>query len=217
MPYQREARTEGKPSLGAGAIYPIPRSEIVCKPFVIPPHWPRAYGMDVGWNRTSAIWGAKDQNSDTIYLYAEHYMGEALPTIHAAAIKARGDWIPGVIDPAARGRSSDDGEQLKATYQALGLHIDDADNSVESGIYAMWERFSTGRLKVFETLTNFLGEYMIYRRDAKGHIVKQYDHAMDAGRYLIMTGMGRAIVKPASRGFANAIGSAGGGDRTVGY
>ena len=42
-PYQRDARSKGIPQLGSGAIYPVPESEIVCKPFEIPRYWPRCY------------------------------------------------------------------------------------------------------------------------------------------------------------------------------
>lgn len=65
--YQRDARTKGIPQLGSGAIYPIPESEILVNPFEIPPHYTRAYGFDVGWNRTAAIWGAIDRDTDTCY------------------------------------------------------------------------------------------------------------------------------------------------------
>jgi hypothetical protein len=82
-PWLRDARTKGMPSLGAGAIYPIPESEIVVAPFTIPVHWKRAYALDVGWNRTAAVWGAIDPNTDTLYLFAEHYRGQAEPSIHA--------------------------------------------------------------------------------------------------------------------------------------
>ena len=66
--FQRDARSKGVPSLGAGAIYPVPDSDIVIPDFEIPPHWPRAYGLDVGWNRTAAVWGALDRDSDVLYL-----------------------------------------------------------------------------------------------------------------------------------------------------
>ena len=52
-PYQRDARSKGIPQLGSGAIYPVPEAEIVVDPFEIPLHWPRGYGLDVGWNRTA--------------------------------------------------------------------------------------------------------------------------------------------------------------------
>ena len=57
-PYQRDARSKGIPQLGSGAIYPVRESEIVRKPFEIPRYWPRCYALDVGWNRTAAVWGA---------------------------------------------------------------------------------------------------------------------------------------------------------------
>ena len=59
-PYQIKARTMGEPTLGAGAIYPRAESEIMCGLFTPPDSWPRAFGMDVGWNRTAAIWGARN-------------------------------------------------------------------------------------------------------------------------------------------------------------
>lgn len=216
-PHQRDARTKGVPALGSGAIYPVPESEIICDPFAIPAHWPRSYGMDVGWNKTAAVWSAIDRSVDVVYLYAEYYRGQVEPSMHATAIKARGEWIPGVIDPASRGRSQKDGEQLLAIYQELGLHLDLADNGVEAGIYAFWERLSTGRLKIFSTLQNFRAEYRLYRRDEKGAVVKKFDHLMDAGRYDIMSGLSRACCQPTGKAWANSIGSAGNGDPSVGY
>lgn len=196
MPHQRDARTKGVPALGAGAIYPVPESDIVVPDFQIPDFWPRAYGMDVGWNRTAVVWGAHDRDSDIVYLYSSHYRGQAEPSVHAASIMARGDWVPGAIDPASRGRSQRDGEQLLNDYVSLGLQLTPAHNGVESGLYQVWERMSTGRLKVFKSMHDWLNEYRIYRRDEKGQIVKKDDHAMDATRYLIVTGLGLATVKP---------------------
>jgi len=72
-PYQRDARSKGIPQLGSGAIYPVPESEIVCKPFEIARYWPRCYALDVGWNRTAAVWGAWNLDEDKVFLYAEHY------------------------------------------------------------------------------------------------------------------------------------------------
>lgn len=194
-PYQRDARSKGIPQLGSGAIYPVPESDIVIADFPIPAHWPRCYALDVGWNRTAAVWGAKDPEDGTVYLYSEHYRGQAEPIIHATAIKSRGSWIPGVIDPAARGRGQSDGNQLMQSYKDLGLDISPADNSVETGLYEVWMALSSGRLKVFSSLQNWLSEFRIYRRDDKGKIVKVNDHLMDTTRYLVMSGLDRATVK----------------------
>lgn len=194
-PFQRDARSKGIPQLGAGAIYPVPESEFVVDDFQIPEHWPRCYGMDVGWNRTASVFGAWDRQADVVYLFSEHYRGQAEPAIHAASIKARGEWIPGVIDPASRGRTQSDGQQLIQMYVDLGLNLDFADNAVEAGIYEVWSRLSTGRLKVFKSMPNWLSEFRLYRRDEKGRIVKKDDHLMDGTRYLVKSGLARAKVK----------------------
>lgn len=195
-PYQRDARSKGIPQLGSGAIYPVPESDIVVAPFQIPSWWPRVYGMDVGWNRTAGIWGALDPETDCLYLYAEHYRGQAEPSVHAAAIRARGEWMNGAIDPGARGRGQKDGEQLLQNYLDLGLNLTVAINAVEAGLFDVWQRLSTGRLKVFSTLQNWLSEYRLYRRDEKGNIVKVNDHLMDATRYLVMSGLKVMMVDP---------------------
>lgn len=195
-PHLRDARKYGKPSMGAGAIYPISESEIVCEPFQVPAHWPMVYGMDVGWNRTAAIWAAWDRDSDIVYLWSEHYRGQAEPSIHADAIRSRAEWIPGVIDPASRGRNQSDGRNLLSIYTELGLDLSPAQNSVESGIFEVWQRLSSGRLKIFKTLQNTLAEFRLYRRDEKGRIVKENDHLMDAMRYLIVSGLDRAMTVP---------------------
>lgn len=186
-PHLRKARSQGIPSLGSGAIYPVELEDIEVAPFAIPRFWKRAYALDVGWKCTAAIWGAEDPADGTIYLYAEHYRGHQLPVIHAQAIKARGSWIKGAIDPASRGRSQRDGEQLIADYKGQGLDLVNAINAVESGLYEVWSRLETGRIKVFSTLVNLKAEYKLYRRDERGNIVKDFDHAMDAMRYLIAT------------------------------
>jgi len=191
-PHLRDARSKGTPSLGSGAIYPVPLSEVLIDPFMIPDYWPRAYALDVGWNRTACLWGAWNPADWSMVLYSEHYRGQAEASIHAAAIMARGKWIKGVIDPASRGRSQRDGEQLLADYQNLGLHLSMANNSVHAGIDAVWMALSTGRLKVFRTLVSWIDEYRIYRRDEKGAIVKKNDHLMDCfhGDTLVETSEG---------------------------
>jgi hypothetical protein len=215
LPHLREARSTGQPSLGAGAVFPLGLNEILVDPFKIPAYYPRAYALDVGWNRTAALWGAKDQTTDTLYLYTEHYRGQAEPSVHAAAIRARGAWIRGAIDPAARGRGQRDGEQLITDYRNLGLKLVFADNAVEAGLLDVWERLSTGRLKVFRTCQNWAAEYRLYRRDEKGRIVKEMDHLMDCTRYLCKMWTQIASTEPVDGGIS--VTSAQQGDNRAGY
>lgn len=214
-PHLREARSQGIPSLGSGAVYPIPLGEISIAPFAIPAYWPRSYALDVGWNRTAGLWSAWDPSDGVQYCYAEHYRGQAEPSVHASAIRARGEWIKGVIDPAARGRGQDGGLPLLATYTDLGLNLTPADTrDVEAGLFDVFEGLSTGLIKIFTTLVNFRAEYRVYQRDANGRIVKKNDHLMDCLRMSRKNGRSVAKTRPVER-----IGETRGGvgDRHAGY
>jgi phage terminase large subunit-like protein len=194
-PYQRDARTKGIPTLGSGSIYPVSETQVFIDPFPIPKHWKRCAGMDVGWKRTAAVWGAIDPETGITYVYGEHYLAEQPPAVHASAIKSFGDWIPIAIDPASRGRTQDEGRRLIDLYKEQGLNLHKADNAVEGRLFEIYQALLEGRLRIFNTCTNLLKEYRLYRRDEKGNVVKKDDHAMDALRYLWSTGRGLACVQ----------------------
>lgn len=187
--YQHTARSKGIPQLGAGAIYPIAEEDIASADFEIPAHWPRVYGLDVGWNNTAVVWGAFDQEADILYLYACYKRGQAEPSVHKDAINSKGKWIPGVCDPAANSAGQKDGEKLFKIYREdHKLNIHKADNSVEAGLYKTFLRMSTGRLKVFKSCVQWFEEFRIYRRGEDGKVIKKFDHLMDCTRYVVMSG-----------------------------
>lgn len=195
-PFQRDARSKGLPQLGAGAIYQLPESELGCAPFAIPPHWPKAYGMDTG-GVTAAVWGAIDrENGGTVYIYDCYKRDYPEPIIHAEAIKARGAWIPGVADAAALIMTAHDREQTIRLYKKMGLDLSLPDKAVETGIQMVWELMSAGKLKIFTSCSQLWQEYRLYHRNELGKIVKLNDHLMDAMRYLCRSGLQRAKTRP---------------------
>ena len=161
------------------------------EPFELSEWWPRAYAMKVCCSQTAALWGTWDRNSDVIYLYSEHYLRHTEPSIHANAIKARGEWMWGAIDPTSSGMSQKDGTQLITEYGRLGLKLVAADDAVEAGIEAVSQRLSSGRLKVFRTLSTWLSEFRRYSRDDKG---QENTLLMDCTRHLVLTGMKHADI-----------------------
>lgn len=182
--HERDARAKGIPTIGVGKIYPFPLEEMLVDPFDIPKHWVKGYALDVGWNKTAALWGALDRDSDTLYLYSEHYQGMGEPAVHASAIKGRGE-MTGYIDPASQGGSQADGEKLIQLYRNEGLKLAIADNAKEAGIFDVYQRMTSGRIKIFRTLVNLQKEIPLYHRDGNGSIVKKNDHLMDCMRYLV--------------------------------
>jgi phage terminase large subunit-like protein len=188
-PHEREARSKGKPSLGSGAVYPISEEDFVVDDFQFPDYWPRGYGFDVGWKATAAVWGAHDRENDVVYIYSCYKKGFSEPPVHVEAIQSRGKWINGVADPASRASSQKDGSKLLEEYVNLGLRLTQADNAVEAGIFDVWTRICSGRLKVFKSCTPWLQEFRMYQRDDKGKVKKMNDHLMDCTRYLIKSGI----------------------------
>lgn len=201
-PWQRDARMHGVPSLGAGAIYPLQESDILVPPFQIPEHWLRSYGLDIGWNRTAAIFFAWDMDNGGVVAYDEYYVGQKEPAVHAEALKAKGaDWMEGVIDPASQGVRGLKGEILLDVYREapLSLKLTLADNAVSPGLVKTWHMLSIGQFKIMNHLVNTRNEMRLYRRNEKGEIVKENDHLMDAMRYNIMSGRAVAKLKPVAR------------------
>ena len=121
------------------------------------------------------------------------------PALHAAAIKSRGDWIPGVGDAAGLVMTQHDSEQLVSLYRRLGLNIELPDKAVETGIQEVWEAISAGRFKVFASCEPWFQEYRLYHRNEQGRIVKTNDHLMDATRYAVRSGRSRMKTPVPSR------------------
>lgn len=193
--YQKDARSKGIPTLGAGAVYPFSESNIRVDDFEIPTHWKRAFGLDCALSgTTAAAWGAIDPESGILYIYSIYRRSQAETPIHAEAIKARGAWIPGVGDAADV--LDHDRTQFITLYRRYGLTLDLPDKAVETGIQDVYDRLSAGKLKVFASCTAFFEEFRLYRRDERGRIVKERDHVLDAVRYLVRSGLQRARSKP---------------------
>lgn len=185
--HQRDARSKGYPSLGAGAVYTYSEDSLVAEPFQIPAYYWGGYGMDVGWNATAAVFIRYDKDNRTYYVVDEYKRGECTPAEHAAAIKCRSKFMWGAIDPASRGRSQLDGKNLMDEYRDLELKLFPADNAVEAGIHRIQMLMSTDKLKVFPHCTGLLAEFRKYSRDENGKIRKQDDHLLDALRYAMHT------------------------------
>jgi len=190
--HEREARVRGVPMLGSGRIFPVAESVITIPSTRIPEHWARLVGLDFGWKNFAAVWLAWDRDADAIYVTDAYLSKEETPVIHAAAIKARGNWIPCAWPHDALSHDKGSGATLAQLYKAQGLRMLDeraqypnGSNAVEAGIMDMLDRMRTDRFKVFDNLKPWFEEFRSYHRK-DGRIVKKHDHLMDATRYGVM-------------------------------
>ena len=200
--HEREARAKGIPTLGSGRIFPVVEDMLREQPVRIPNHWPRICGMDFGWDHpTAAVWMAWDRDTDTVHIYDTHRLREGLPIIHAATMKAKGEWIPVVWPHDGLQHDKGSGIALAAQYRKLGLLMHkekfsnppdtkanppqkegEGGNGVEVGLMSMLERMMTGRLKVAAHLHDWWEEFGLYHRK-DGKVVKVNDDLMSATRY----------------------------------
>lgn len=213
-PNLREARSTGTPAMGAGQVYPVRIDDIAAEmDFRMKGWYRRAYGMDVGWNVTAAVWGAYDGDNDVLYVYDAYMKGQADPEIHASAIRRRNPknpnlTIPGAIDPGSKASSQVDGRNLLQMYRKEGLLLVEADNSLEAGIHTVYGRMASQKLKIVRNpnTEQILEEIQTYRRDDKGKIVNKSDyHLLDSLRYLVMTGIQIAKPLPPAQDLMNPI------------
>jgi hypothetical protein len=149
-------------------IFSMPLAEVACEPFPIPAHWPRVYALDLDWQRVSAVWAACDSESQTVYLYSEYSARRVELAIHAEAIRSRGKDVLGFMNPAAHGRSHEEGAQVIAELWNRDLTLMASPHVPDICIGEMADLLATQRLRVFNTLIGWTSEYPLYRRDEKG-------------------------------------------------
>lgn len=187
-----EARSKGIPSIGEGKVYPISESQILVPRFEIPEHFLRVFGIDFGWtDPTAVVFGTIDPDTDIMFIYAEYKVGELTPQNHAMNIyNMGGDWIPGVADPYGGVQSGKaDGVAMIDRYIQAGVDvIPAARNFVLNGTTEVMEQMLAGKLKIFNDLGLWLGEFRMYGYDKQGKPADRNNHLMDATRYLVCSG-----------------------------
>jgi len=199
--HEREARALGVPIMGEGRVFDINEQEFTEISPMIPPHWARIVGMDIGWDHpTACVWMAWDRDSDIVHLYESYKVSQAIPAIHAAALRGRGPWIPVAWPHDALAHDKSSGAQIAQVYRELGVNMfpqkathppekgkpeGTGGYGVESGILELATRLKTGRLKVAKHLSEWFEEYRLYHRE-KGLIVKENDDLLSATRIGIM-------------------------------
>lgn len=192
--HQRDMRTKGVPMMGHGRIYDLAEDAVTCDPFEIPRHFRVIDGMDFGWDHPqSQVQLVHDADQDMFYVT------RAWKKSQTKAIEAWGAtklWAEGVPTAwPADGLQTEKGsaKQQKAYYEEAGFNMladhatwPDGSNGVEAGLFEIRDLMSSGKLKVFKGLRDFLDEFLQYHRDENGKINKARDDMMDAMRYAYM-------------------------------
>lgn len=210
--HERDARTMGIPMMGEGAVFPVSDDDIRVMPFEIPPHWARIKGCDFGIDHPAAgVEIAWDRDQDVIYVIdCYRKAGETAP-YHAAWLNKTNKRVPVAWPHDGMNREKAGGKTLADAYRHHGVNMlsksaryprvpgDASDKGgpqpVEPIVDEMLERMATGRLKVFQNLSQWFEEKRSYHRK-DGKIVDRRDDILKATMYAMM--MKRYAVAPGS-------------------
>lgn len=186
--WQWDARMNGIPIIGSGAIYPLKESDIVIQPFDIPSHWNRWYGLDVGTTCTAVSLFTQNPVDKMVYIYKEmsFYNNNGVFDYAQEIYKEVGSYQWGSIDHAANMGSQFDKKSIRKELADTGLVLLNANKSVNKGLTEVYKEFKQNRLKIFSNCINHIKELRTYRRNEKGEIIKKDDHHMDAMRYAML-------------------------------
>lgn len=192
--WQRDMRTKGLPLLGAGLIFDFGDEDIKVAPFECPPHFWVVNGMDFGWDHPQAhvqLW--HDRDMDVIYVAHAWKKSRVTPSTVWGAIKPWSLGVPTAWPHDGLQTEKGSGEQQKKAYVDAGWNMmpehatwQAGGNGVEIGLVELYERMTTGKLKVFSHLADWFEEKLNYHRDESGNIVKINDDLLSATRYAYM-------------------------------
>lgn len=200
--YLREAKTKGIPYLGAGRVFGFDLNPFVeHEPFKIPEYYDKFFAIDPGVSNAAIVWGAIDPDTGICYIYNEYSAHNQSIYSVADAIKAHGDWIPGVMDPFYGPQSSrESAAKIIDLYKQSGLDVELCDRKgsdyKEGGIETIKVAFLTGKLRIFPQCRNLINQLNLYHRNDKGKTGNTPDDFVDALRYAVTGGLKRAISYP---------------------
>lgn len=193
--HERQARIEGVPMLGAGAIFIIPRERLSIELQQVPMEWAKLWGIDFGIAHPfAAVLCAWNREDDVFYVLKTFKVEGQLPIVHTdAMLRMAAMDIPVAWPHDGNARDKGSGLTLAKQYKALGLammptHASFPSGSIstEAAILEMQQRMADGRFRVNAACEDWWTEYSQYHRDDKGQIVKKYDDLLSATMKAIM-------------------------------
>jgi hypothetical protein len=121
------------------------------------------------------VWGVLDKD-DVLWITGEHYVRDKPLSYHARYLPRDVMWY---ADPSEPGTICE--------LRCAGFTIQKADNAQNPGISAVHSRIEAGTLKIVgSACSNLVSESQLYQyEEGTDKPAKEYDHALDALRYLI--------------------------------
>ncbi len=203
--HERGARENGDPMLGSGRVFRVPEDDLKIPPIPpnrIPLEWAKLWGVDFGGasdiaHPFAAVLYAWDRESTadetgpigTVYILNTIRMTNSTVLQHVDAMKRIAADVPVAWPHDGHEKDRNSGEALAMQYKKHGLkmlesHATHASGgfSTYAGITDMDTYMQARQWKVFDTLTDWFGEYGQYHYKDGNILVRIRDDLMSATR-----------------------------------
>lgn len=198
---ERRSRQYGEFASKSGLVYPEFDQRInVIEPFDVPKHWQSMISIDPGFvNPLSAHWYAVDGDGN-IFVVAEHFAAGKDCAWHSQRIKEISRQLGWKTDSAGRYAALIDSAALQRTLSGMqsvaqlfleeGIAVNPkVDKNVPSGIQRVKQYLGQDadkpKLYIFNTCTELIREFKLYRYGQGEEPIKKDDHALDELRYFV--------------------------------
>lgn len=194
-----------------GLIWPeFNQKSHVIQPFEFPSYFEKIGALDFATTgTTAALFGAIDEDKN-LFIYEEYYAQDKRASEVSDSLRGKVNFF--YADPAGHRKELNKNGLLYSffeEYQDYGITLMDAQNDVNAGINRVAENFKRNKIKIFSTCKNLLQELERYhwseeKETANGILApkpyKNFDHACDCLRYMVMSHFERAYIpKPRSK------------------
>lgn len=139
-------------------IFHVGEQGLVVQPINIPGSWKRGGALVVRGDKVSAVWGATDPGTGTMYLTMEYVRSGVDPVVHASVLTMQ-KWMPFTISVPEL--LKDDERKIAQRYRALGVKTMDATGKPEAFLQELTAAMGQGRFKVFSQLSQWTEQFRL--------------------------------------------------------
>lgn len=186
------ALTELSAGITGQRVYEADLTTLEIDPFALPAHWPRSFAIALTPTQIAGLWGAWD-GQNVCHVFGEYRAARQAMPVHASALKARGEWMRGVL--ASTGANAAETKAERAALSAVDVLVKADPATIDAGTAKTRQALDLGQVRVFSSLSGLKASYRAFYRDEDGRPTEA-DPMMDAFRALIASGQRRAGTQP---------------------
>lgn len=152
-------------------LFGVSESEIAMEPVNLAALWGRCAAIDITKTHVSIVWAIFNRTTDQMQVYEAYQAPRQAMPLHASIITtSKAPWVPVLFNMESDGRSKEEGVQIATSLANLRVEVQTVDADEEAGVDEIGTRLASKRLRVFNDLSDWFGEYRRFVRDEKGDL-----------------------------------------------